>query len=191
MVPIIQKRVAKTEKLVLGIVRRGGVSEMRFAARFVREFPPSGGIGSALESVAPNVGTAASALDALERVLDAAEYEGLASAECIVAGNGEVYLIEVNPRLWGSLWFAEKLGQRVAERGVRLALGEAALPQTAYPVGRRFHHLPSEFRWALQRKSGRVSALFQVIPSLRPWDIYDYVDVSDPLPLVGRLLPDR
>ncbi|MDQ2914338.1 MAG: hypothetical protein M3T56_13920 [Chloroflexota bacterium] len=191
LVPIIQKRVDKTEKLVIAIVRRGGVSEMRFATRVLREFPRPGGIGSALESIAPHMGTAAFALDALERVCDQAGYEGLACAEFIVTSAGEVFLIEVNPRLWGSLWFAENLGQRAAERGVRVALGEAALPQVEYPVGRRFHHMPSEWRWVWKRDRDRVRALFQVVPSLRPWDIYDYIAFSDPLPLVGRLLPDR
>lgn len=191
LVPIIQKRVGKTEKLVIAIVRREGVSEMRFATRVLREFPRPGGIGSALESIAPHIGTAASALDALERVCDQAGYEGLAGAECIVTSGGEVFLIEVNPRLWGSLWFAENLRQRAAERGVRVALGEPALPQVEYPVGRRFHHMPSEWRWVWERDRGRVRALFEVVPSLRPWDIYDYIAFSDPLPLVGRLLPDR
>jgi predicted ATP-grasp superfamily ATP-dependent carboligase len=191
LVPIIQKRVRKAEKLVIAIVRRGEISEMRFATRVLREFPRAGGIGSALESIAPNLGVAATALDSLERVLDAVRYEGLASAECIVTAEGEVFLIEVNPRLWGSLWFAENLRQRVAERGVRVALGETALPQVEYPSGHRFHHMPSEWRWVWQREHGRVRALFEVASSLRPWDIYDYVNFSDPLPLVGRLLPSR
>jgi predicted ATP-grasp superfamily ATP-dependent carboligase len=186
--PIIQKRVTRVQKIVVAIVRRNQHSEMRYAQRLIREYPPPGGIGATLESIEYGRGVGALGIDALERLCDAAGYEGVAQAECIVSGDQAVYLIEVNPRLWASSGLAERLGQRVAERGVRFALGLSPLPQSEYPAGRIFHHIPSEVRWASWHREGRFRALAEVVLTSRPWHLYDLVDFRDPVPLVRQLL---
>ena len=187
--PIIQQRIDQAEKLVVTIFRRGGRSELRFVTKVLRMDPPRGGIGSALESVSPDVGFGATAIEALEKLCDVTGYEGLACSEWIIStGDRTLYLVEVNPRLWGSLLMAERLNQRVAERCVRFALGVDALPETRYPVGRRFHHIPSEVRWVFWPGHRRLPAMATVLRSSRPWDIYDRLDLRDPVPLLIQLL---
>ncbi len=185
--PILQELIHPGLKINVCISRRNGSSEMRFAYRSLRQVQPSGAESAALESISADDGPGALAADALERVCDLAQYEGAANGQCILATDGRLYLIEVNPRLWSSTWFAEKMGLRPTERGVRLALGLASLPKVPYSFGRRFHYLPSEWRWFVrQRRSPR--ALFELIRSSRPWDIYEGVAFTDPLPTLARLI---
>jgi hypothetical protein len=185
--PILQEFVHRREKINLSIMRRGGRSEMRFTYRVLRDVPLTGGIAMAAETIRPTEGVGAEAVTALERICDAAGYDGLANGEFCRAPDGRLYLIEVNPRLWGSTWFAERLGQRVVERGVRLALGLPALPETPYPAGRRFHHLAGELRW-LRLQGPRVEPLRELARTVRPWDVFDGDLLSDPRPILDYAL---
>lgn len=185
--PILQEFVHRREKINLSIMRRGGRSEMRFTYRVLRDVPLTGGIAMATETISPDRGVGAEAVGALERVCDAAGYDGLANGEFCRAPDGRLYLIEVNPRLWGSTWFAERLGQRVVERGVRLALGLPPLPEVPYPSGRRFHHLAGELRW-LRLQGARTGPLRELARTVRPWDIFDGDLLSDPRPIVHYVL---
>jgi predicted ATP-grasp superfamily ATP-dependent carboligase len=175
--PIVQRRVRWSSKTNVVIIRRGGRSELRYAHRVLREVPPHGGMGVAMETMAPDEGDAALSLQALERICDGAGYNGLAQAELYI-GDGQAWLIDVNPRLWGSTWFAERLGLRVTERALRAALDEPPLPDAAYDVGRRFHHLPHELRW-IKRQPPIRRSLLEVARGMRPGDLFEYVDWSD------------
>jgi predicted ATP-grasp superfamily ATP-dependent carboligase len=183
LVPIAQEFVHRREKINLSIMRRGGRSEMRFTYRVLRDVPLSGGIAMAAETISPVDGVGAAAVAALERVCDAAGYDGLANGEFCRAPDGRLHLIEVNPRLWGSSWFAERLGQRVAERGVRLALGLPSLPEVPYPVGRRFHHVAGELAW-LRLHGARLEPVLELARTTRPTDVFDGLALADPVPAV-------
>jgi predicted ATP-grasp superfamily ATP-dependent carboligase len=180
LVPIVQRRIERSLKVNVTVFRRGGRSEVRFPYLVLRDVPLTGGIAVALETLAVEWGVGAEAIAALERVLDAAGYEGVANGEfCVSEEDGRLYLIEVNTRPWGSIWFAERLGQRVADRCVRHALG---LPAEAAPLvraGTRYHNPAGERRWVLLHRR-RLRPLLAVARSLRPWDVFEYADASDP-----------
>jgi predicted ATP-grasp superfamily ATP-dependent carboligase/chaperonin cofactor prefoldin len=186
LTPIVQEFVHRREKINLSIFRRGGRSEVRFTYRVLRDVPLSGGVAMAVETIPSDRGIGFEAVEALERLCDAAGYDGLANGEFCRAPDGRLYLIEVNPRLWGSTWFAERLGQRVVERGVRLALGLPALPDVDYPEGRRFHHLAGELRWLRLHRS-RLGPLRELLRTTRPWDVFDGDELSDPKPIIRDL----
>jgi predicted ATP-grasp superfamily ATP-dependent carboligase len=155
----------------------------------LRETPISGGVGVAVETVSADQGSGGEAADLLQRICAAAAYAGLAQAEFYrSADDGRLYLLDVNPRLWGSTWFAERLGQRVVERGVRFALNLTPLAMRPYRVGRRFHWPIGEWRW-LRERDKKIAGLAQIARSTRPWDTFEFVDVRDPAPLVSLLLP--
>lgn len=198
--PIVQERVRWTEKMNVVIIRRDGRSELRYAHRVLKENPPDGGMGITLETLHPSHPSAARSLAALERVCDAAGYQGLAQAELYLSEE-RAWLIDVNPRLWGSAWFAERLGLKVSERALRAVLGQPELPDAAvYPAGKRFHHVQSELRWISRRRPAWRSFL-DVVGSYRLGDYVEYIDWSDLRPLLllvrarvaglGRLLPGR
>lgn len=73
-----------------------------FAHRRLREKPPGGGVSVLSESVAVNERLKQSA----EQLLRHAKWHGVAMVEFRVANDGTGYLMEVNPRFWGSLQLA-------------------------------------------------------------------------------------
>lgn len=182
--PIIQERVERAEKVNVSIVRRAGRSSFRIAYRVLHEYPPQGGQAAVLVSLDPRRGIGARALEAAERVCDAAGYNGLANVEFYRQEDGRLCLIEVNPRVWGSAWFPERLGLRPVERAVLEALGEDLLPPRDYPAGRRFHRPTLVAQWLVAPGSERGPAR-RLLSSLRPWDVFDLVSVTDPMPFVA------
>jgi biotin carboxylase len=182
--PIVQERVERTEKINVTIVRRAGTSEVRFPYRVLRDVPLTGGIAVTTETLGPTDPHGAEATAALERLCDVAGYEGVANGEFARSRvDGRLFLIEVNPRLWGSLWFAERLGQRVSERLVRAALQLDPLPPADAPSLRRYHFATSELRWVL-RHPQRARPLLELLRSWDPRDVYEYDDPTDVLALL-------
>jgi len=183
LIPIAQRPAERAEKIDVAIVRRDERSEVRLAYRVVRDVPLTGGLAVTLETVRSTTGSGADALEALERVCDAAGYEGIANGEFCVAADGTATLIEVNARPWASMWFAERLGQGVAARSVRHAAGLPPLPPAPPPRRRRYHHVVGELQWASLHD--RVAPrLVELVASTRPWDVFEYDDLGDPWPLL-------
>ena len=179
--PIIQRRVERCFKVNVSIIRRAGCTSFRFAYRVLREYPVEGGIAAAVETVAADTGIGAMAIEAAERVCDAAGYAGLANVEFYGQADGRLCLIEVNARAWGSLGFPAQLGLEPAERAVRDALRLPPEEPIPYPTGRRWHRPMLELKWLAARSSER-SPRRQILGS-RPWDAYDIVSIRDPMPM--------
>jgi predicted ATP-grasp superfamily ATP-dependent carboligase len=185
LVPILQERIDAAEKLNAVVMRRDGASELRYAHRVLREVPITGGVGIALQTIDARQGAGAEAVDILERLCAATGHDGIAQAEMYRSKrDGLLYVVDVNPRLWGSIWFAERLGLRVLERGVSLALG---LPPPAgpveYPLGKRCHHILGEWRWIRSHDRPR-DALRDVLRTTRPSDVFEADLFADPKPLI-------
>lgn len=183
--PILQSRIRSAGKLNAVIIRREGASQFRYSHRVLREAPRSGGVGVTLVTIPADHGPGAEAVDLLERVCDAANYSGLAQAEFYrSADDGRLYLLDVNPRLWGSTWFAERQGLRVVERGVRFAMGLPPLPPAEYQVGRVFHQPVGEWRW-LREHDRKLAGVLELVRTTRPTDVFDYLDWRDPAPVAA------
>lgn len=181
---IAQRRVEHTEKLNAVVLRRDGASEVRYAHRVLREHPRAGGTGISLQSIDVSGGGGAEAVDVLERVCDAVGYHGVVQCEVYRSkADGRLHLIDVNPRLWGSTWFAEQQGLQVVERSLRAALGLPQLPAPVPQPGRRFHLLSSELRWLLHEPS-RLAGVRDLAATTRPGDVFDWFDARDPVPTV-------
>ena len=182
LTPVAQRRVDRADKVDVAVVRRGGTSEVRLAYRVLRDVPLTGGLAVAVESIRDDTGHGRTALDALERLLDTAGYEGIANAEFCVSADGSVTLIEVNTRVWASIWFAEALGLGVVERAVRHALGlpsPGSVPSVA--PGRRYRNPAGEVDWIL-RHERRLGPLATVVRDLPRRAVLEYVDLTDPRP---------
>ncbi len=184
---VAQERVPLGHKLIVAIVRGRHGCEMKFVSRSLRDFPPTGGSAAAQRSIAVSDAEAKSAVAALESICAGAGYFGIAQAECIVSLDDRLFVIDVNPRLWASTLFAERLGVRPVEAAVRFALGESPLPSSGYRAGRRFHHLPSEWRWWVG-SGRRLADLKQIFATTRPWDIFEPFEFTDGQPLLRRIL---
>lgn len=184
---IAQTRVEQTEKLNAVVLRRDGRSEVRYAHRVLREHPRSGGTGISLQSIDPSGGAGAEAVGILERVCEAVEYQGIVQCEVYrSSADGRLHLIDVNPRLWGSTWFAEKQELRIVERSLRAALDLPALPPPVPRPGARFHVPSSVVRWFL-REPDKVAGIRDLATTTRPGDVFEWIDGRDPRPTLRYL----
>jgi hypothetical protein len=182
--PIVQQRVERAFKVNLSIVRSRGQSTASIAYRVLREYPPGGGRASATETLDPSSSLARRAIEAAERVCDAAGYRGIANVEFYGQANGELCLLEVNTRIWGSTWLPEQLGLEMTLRAVEDALGLEPRPPRSYPAGRRFHRATLELRWLLSSSPDRPPRR-ELLRTLGPRDVVDVLSFTDPRPVAA------
>jgi hypothetical protein len=182
--PVVQRRVDRAFKVNVSIVRSGGRSSARIAYRVIREFPPTGGLATATETIDPDAGLGRQALEAAEAVCDAAGYQGIGNAEFYGQGDGSLCLIEINTRIWGSVWLPERLGLEFTGRAVEHALGLPARPPIPAPAGRRFHRSTLELRWLLAGPANGAGRR-DFLRTIGPGDVYDVVSLSDPRPMAA------
>jgi predicted ATP-grasp superfamily ATP-dependent carboligase len=175
--PIVQEYL-EGEKLQAIIIRRAGTTSFRLAFRVCREFPREGGSESMLEGLHASSGIGAQLVGMLERLADAATYDGLMQAEFYRTAGGRLCVIDVNPRLVGSLAFAELLGLGMTERVVRDALGLDPVPLPEETTARRYHHLVRELLWS----RARPRAIAGVLATSSVRDIWETPSFMDPGP---------
>jgi predicted ATP-grasp superfamily ATP-dependent carboligase len=121
------------------ILRWRGEVLATFAHRRIREKPPSGGVSVLCESIAapPDLIAKSTAL------LAALDWNGVAMVEYKQdSRTGQPYLMEINPRFWGSLQLAIDAGIDFPRYLVDLALGREINPAHSWDVGMR-----SRWRW--------------------------------------------
>ena len=178
---IAQAGVEHVEKVNAVLLLHDGHCQLRYAHRVLREHPRAGGMGITLQTISAERGIGGEAAAALEAICLDVGLDGLVQAEFYRGTDGRLYVLDVNPRLWGSTWFAERLGLRVVERSLRAALGLEPLGPIRYPLGRRFHVPNTELKWVLAGES-RWRAALSLLADTRPWDVFEYVDRTDPRP---------
>ena len=121
---------------VEGYIASDGESKALFARRRLRMYPPDYGNSTAMISIP--LREVQQAVDDLNRMLRAVTYRGIFSAEFKRDPEDGVYkLIEINPRAWWYIHFAEMCGVNIAALAVLDALGHKPAPISSYRVGRR------------------------------------------------------
>jgi predicted ATP-grasp superfamily ATP-dependent carboligase len=117
---------------VFALYDRGRASVF-FAHRRLRERPPSGGVSVLSESVSvdPHM------RELSQRLLDHVEWHGPAMVEFKVCRDGRPYLMEVNPRFWGSLQLPIDAGVDFPWLAYQLARGQRLDVVTDYRIGAR------------------------------------------------------
>jgi len=104
-----------------------------FAHRRLRERPPSGGVSVLSESV----GLDPYLRELSGRILDHVGWHGVAMVEFKVCADGRPYLMEVNPRFWGSLQLAVDAGVDFPWLAYQLATGARTDSVGGYRIGVR------------------------------------------------------
>ncbi len=102
---MIQETIAGHGEGVFAIYDNGKPQAF-FAHRRLREKPPSGGVSVLSESTAVHP----ELLTASQKLLDSANWHGVAMVEFKVSTDGTPYLMEINTRFWGSLQLAVDAG---------------------------------------------------------------------------------
>lgn len=140
------------------LLASGGRTLVRFAHRRLREKPPSGGESVLREAIAPDP----LLLAGCERLLGDLDWTGVAMVEFRRTPDGRALLMELNPRLWGSLQLAIDAGVDFPSLLVALHRG-AALPAVEARIGVRTRWLLGDLdhlaialrRPAVRRQLGR------------------------------------
>lgn len=165
-----------------------------FAHRRIREKPPSGGVSTCCESIPLTPGL----LQQSVALLEALDWEGVAMVEYKRSCESESnYLMEVNPRFWGSLQLAIDAGVNFPTYLVQLALGRELSPMMNWKIGLRsrwllgdFDHLIARLRRSpaeLHLPDGSPGTLRSMAAILHPWRARQRNDVfrlTDPVPAV-------
>lgn len=130
---LVQERIRGPGVGIFLLLDSEGIAA-RFAHRRLREKPPSGGVSVLRESILPDE----SLFEKSRALLADFDWEGVAMVEFKLSEEtGQPYLMEINPRLWGSLQLAIDAGVDFPTLLVRSALGERVPRVTEYRVGVR------------------------------------------------------
>jgi predicted ATP-grasp superfamily ATP-dependent carboligase len=174
------------------LLRWNGAIVASFAHRRLREKPPSGGVSVCCESVsAPGP-----LLEGATRLLEALDWNGVAMIEYKHdLRSGKDYLMEINPRFWGSLQLAIDAGVDFPALLVALAEGRQPRPVHTWRVGIRsrwcwgeIDHLVARLRRSdreLHLPPGSPGRLRTAMTVLLPWRPRTRSDVwrwNDPRP---------
>lgn len=128
---LIQARI-EGPGLGVFLLRWGGTIRAVFAHRRIREIPPSGGVSVCAESITVSERLVAQS----EALLAALDWSGVAMIEFKKdERSGRAYLMEVNPRFWGSLQLAIDAGVDFPWYLVQLAFGHDVDPVREWRIG--------------------------------------------------------
>ena len=125
------------------VLYRNGELLWHFAHERLHEWPLTGGASTYRRAIEPPAGMLAAA----RRILDALAWHGVAMVEFKRRRDGSFALMEINPRLWGSLALSIAAGVDFPVGLWQLATGGPLPPQPRYRRGLRVRHLSTDISW--------------------------------------------
>lgn len=151
-----------------------------FMHQRLRETPPSGGPSSCAVSIYED-----DLLQTGKKILDALAWHGVAMVEFKREKlTRDLYLMEINPKYWGSLDLALSSGVNFPVLDVRMAMGEQISYSEQYHVGRKFH-------WPLDGELNHIvnnpKAIFHVILDCINPRVKSNILIDDRLPALYSL----
>jgi protein-tyrosine-phosphatase/predicted ATP-grasp superfamily ATP-dependent carboligase len=159
-----------------------------FAHERIHEMPLTGGGSSYRRSIAAPPALLEMAL----RLLRELAWHGVAMVEFRGDGTECNYLMEINPRLWGSLALPIDCGLDFPAGLAALAKGEAVAPQPSYRIGYFTRALNHDVQWHKKNlradhanpllltrpRSVSVLELFRPLYGRESWDHFDWSDLG-------------
>jgi len=159
-----------------------------FAHERLHEYPLTGGRSTYRKSILPDPDMLAAA----ESLLSALEWHGVAMVEFKLGRNGAFHLLEINPRLWGSLAVAVDSGVDFPYGLLLLASHQDLPPQPRYRVPYYTRAFALDVAWQLRNlradrrdplllTRNRVLSLLEylrVFLGRESWDHFDFRDLG-------------
>jgi protein-tyrosine-phosphatase len=172
-----------------------------FAHERVHEYPLSGGASSYRRSIFP---PANMLLDA-ERLLTALKWHGVAMVEFKMDDRGQYWLMEINPRLWGSLALSIDAGIDFPSGLLQIACGQPLAPQPQYKIHYYTRDLRTDVDWLKSNLRADPqdpllhtrSRSFSFLELLRPltgresWDHFDWRDLGITRRALALMIADQ
>ncbi len=128
--PVQQQQYVSGRGVGVELLFNHGKKVWHFAHERVHEYPLSGGASSYRRSIVPP----ANMLHDAERLLTALKWHGVAMVEFKMDTKGQYWLMEINPRLWGSLALSIDAGVDFPNGLLQIARGQQLAAQPQYKV---------------------------------------------------------
>src|SRR3954468_16899604 len=181
-----EQRYVAGRGLGVELLYRNGEKHWQFVHERVHEFPLTGGASSYRRSVAPTHPAVALA----SKLMDSLRWHGVAMVEFKQSAQGDLWLMEINPRLWGSLALSIDAGVDFPFGLLQIARCEDLPPQPRYRSNYYTRDLLTDVQWikANLRADRRDSLLLTERPLVgvcqfaRPFlgtESWDHFDVRD------------
>lgn len=177
--PIIQQYIEGSGYGFFALYQNG-VCKRIFMHKRIRQTPPSGGPSCCAVSVYEE-----DLKQAGMNILNALKWHGVAMVEFKRDKHtGRLYLMEINPKFWGSLDLALASGVNFPAFAVRMAMGEDIQYSEKYQIGLRFHWpLDGEFAHI----KDNIGAIWTVLRDCIEPRTKSNIWLEDPIPLLVSL----
>lgn len=164
----------------------GGRCLWTFVHERLHEYPLTGGGSSYRRSLPPD----AACLQPALALLDALGWHGVAMVEFKRTHDGRLVLMEINPRLWGSLALPIACGVDFPAGLLQIACGASPGTQPDYAIGYRARNVEADVLWTkanlradrsdpLLLTQNRVAALIEWLRPLLGRESWDYFRWND------------
>jgi len=172
-----------------------------FVHERLHEWPLTGGASTLRRAGGPE----AELVEMTRRLLDRLQWHGVAMVEWRRDESGGVHLMEINPRLWGSLPLTIAAGVDMPRGLLALARCEAPAPAPTWRVGFTARNLTEDIQWAVNNlRADRHNPMLLTEPPWRTalgwlrvltgrevWDGWSWRDVAVGREELLRLLRSR
>jgi len=199
--PVQQQQYVSGRGVGVELLFDHGKKVWHFAHERVHEYPLSGGASSYRRSIVP---PANMLLDA-ERLLTALKWHGVAMVEFKMDAKGQYWLMEINPRLWGSLALSIDAGVDFPAGLLQIACGQQVAAQPEYKINYYTRDLRTDLDWLKSNLRADPqdpllhtrSRSFSFLELLRPltgresWDHFDWRDLGITRRAVALLVADQ
>jgi predicted ATP-grasp superfamily ATP-dependent carboligase len=140
-----------------------------FAHKRIREKPPSGGVSVLSESIEAD----SEQFTIAQSILTEVQWHGVAMVEFKVDKSGHPYVIEVNPRFWGSLQLAIDSNVDFPFMLHELSMNRDAKNVTQYKIGQKLRWILGDFDslylFLKDPKNSFPLKLAAILKFLAPW----------------------
>ena len=130
LTPVLEQQYVSGKGVGVEFLFDRGKKIWHFAHERVHEYPLSGGASSYRRSIRPS----AALLQDAEKLLITLNWHGVAMVEFKVDNHGQHWLMEINPRLWGSLALSIDAGVNFPRGLLQIAHGQQPSAQPDYKL---------------------------------------------------------
>jgi len=184
LTPVIEQTHLAGHGVGIELLYRNGEMIWHFCHERLHEGSGRGGLGSG-SSYRRSLPTPPNLLADATKLLNLLRWHGVAMVEFLVTPDGRHYLMEINPRLWGSLALAIDAGVDFPWGLFLMATGQPVPAQPDYRVPYFTRALAQDTRWILECLLSRpmmglwnIMGFARVFSGREGWDHFDWGDLG-------------
>lgn len=184
LTPVIEQKFLPGHGVGVELLYRHGEMIWHFCHRRLHEGAQPGGLGGG-STYRRSMQTPPELLSHAITLLDRLRWHGVAMVEFLVTDDGRSYLMEINPRLWGSLALAIDAGVDFPWGLFLIATGQTVDPQPKYRVPFYTRSLQRDVRWTIKNLRVRplnglcdLAGYTRIFTGRESWDHLDWRDLA-------------